>query len=272
MKLKVEDIEFNLLLDESNYDQTKIPVIFLHGFTGAAEDWQFILNKLPSRFYPVAVDLIGHGKTDSPVNPSYYTCTSIVRQLDSIFTQLGFNNIIIVGYSMGGRVALSYSLTHPHRIKASVLESATAGIQDICSKKERVELDYLLAEKIKNEGVESFLDFWFDTPLFESLKNLPDFLAMKKKRLKNNVTGLSNSLMNFSTGLMMSYWEKISSLNFPVLLISGENDKKYTDINKLMKIKFPNALHSSIPDCGHNVHLEKPEVFTKLVSEFLTTV
>jgi len=157
-------------------------------------------------------------------------------------------------------------------MKAAVLESSTAGIEDIRSKKERVEIDYLFAEKIKNEGVESFINFWFDTPLFESLKNLPDFDRIKKNRLKNSSTGLANSLMSFSTGLMMSYWDKISSLSFPILLLSGELDLKYSAINAKMQSKLQKAQHTSVQKCGHNVHLEKPEDFTKLVMEFLTNI
>lgn len=272
MKLKVEDIEFNLLLNESGHKQSQTPVIFLHGFTGDATDWQFILDKLPEKFFPVAIDLIGHGKTSSPANQNHYSCSSIVRQLNSLFNQLNFNKVILVGYSMGGRAALSYALTYPDELIAAVLESSTAGIEDFCSKKERVEIDFLLAEKIKNEGVESFINFWFDTPLFESLKNLPDYEIIKKNRIKNNVTGLANSLTSFSTGIMNSYWDKISSLTFPILLISGELDLKYGEINSKMKSKFQDAQHASVPQCGHNVHLEKPEDFTKLVLEFLTNI
>ncbi len=270
MKLKVDDIEFNLLLNKSDLNSNKQPVVFLHGFTGDSTDWQFIFDQLPKTMFPVAIDLIGHGQTDSPTDSAHYTCTAIVHQLDSIFFQLNFEKIILVGYSMGGRAALSYCLKHRQKLSALVLESTTAGIEDFGLKKERVELDLLFAEKIKREGVESFIKYWFDTPLFSSLKNLPNFEFIQSKRIKNNVTGLANSLISFSTGLMMSYWDKLSLLNFPVLLISGEMDAKYTEINRSLKQKIPNAQHTTVSDCGHNVHLEKPEFFTKLVFEFLT--
>ena len=156
MKLKVDDIEFNLLLNETDLNRTETPVVFLHGFTGDSTDWQFIFDKIPPTLFPVAIDLIGHGKTDSHPNPINYTCTAIVRQLDSIFTQLNFQKIILTGYSMGGRAALSYCLKHPQRVSAAIFESTTAGIEDFCVKKERVEIDLLFADKIRKEGVESF--------------------------------------------------------------------------------------------------------------------
>ena len=272
MKLKVDGIQFNILFNESDLTQKKTAVIFLHGFTGCADDWNFIFDKLPSKFFPVAIDLIGHGNTDSPEDQNHYTCSAIVHQIDSITEQLELNNFVLVGYSMGGRAALSFSLKHPDKVKAAAFESTSAGIQDINLKKDRVEFDLLLAEKIKKEGVESFTDFWFSLQLFAQLKKLPSFHDIKKQRNKNNVIGLSNSLCGFSTGLMPSYWEKLSSIHFPVLLISGEFDLKYTEINKSMNTKFSNAQHQIFQKCGHNAHLEKPELFTKFVVEFLNSL
>ncbi len=272
MKVDVDGIGFNVLLHYSEYDNLQTPIIFLHGFTGSAVDWQFIFNQLPSNYYPLAIDLIGHGETDSPEDPKYYTCSSIVYQLFTITKKLGFEKFLIAGYSMGGRAALSFTLRHPYKVKALIMESTTAGIEDICDQKQRVEFDLLLADKIKEEGIESFTDFWFNTPLFKSLQNFTDFEAEKNKRNKNSVTGLANSLMGFSTGLMPNYWQKIKLIEAPVLLISGEYDKKYTNINKSMKSFIPNSRHKVIPQTGHNTHLEKPELFTKFVVEFLNSI
>ncbi|MEG8946642.1 2-succinyl-6-hydroxy-2,4-cyclohexadiene-1-carboxylate synthase [Rosettibacter firmus] len=269
MKIKVDQIEFNILIDEKNYKEEKTPIIFLHGFTGCAEDWLFIFDKLPSEYYPIAIDLIGHGLTDSPDDPNYYTCRAIVNQLNYIFESLKIHKLILCGYSMGGRAALSYCLHYPQKIIASIFESTTAGIEDITIKKERVISDFLLAEKIREEGIESFIDYWMNNPLFKTQKEIPEYELIKKKKYKNSVIGLSNLLMGFSTGLMPSYWDKINQLEFPVLLITGSLDEKYTSISKRMKEKLKNAEHKIAESCGHNVHLEKPDVFIKFVLDFL---
>lgn len=272
MKIKVNQVEFNLLLKDSELIKDKTPIIFLHGFTGSAEDWLFIFDKLPSNYYPIAIDLIGHGKTDSPEDTCYYTSCSIVNQLDSIFNQMNLEKIILSGYSMGGRAVLSYCMRHPDKIIAAILESTTAGIEDFSLKKERIAFDFLLADKILKDGIESFIDYWMDIPLFESLKEIPDYELIKHKKYRNNVIGLANSLMGFSTGLMPSYWDRLNLLNFPVLIISGSFDKKYTEIGNKMLTKLKNAQHKIVNSCGHNVHLEKPDVFTKFVCEFLKSI
>lgn len=271
MLIFVDDIAFNLQLNESNLKTDKTPIIFLHGFTGSAADWFFIHDKLPDGFYAIAIDLIGHGNSGSPEELNHYSTAAITHQLNTIILKLGLEKIVIAGYSMGGRAALSYCCRFPQTIKAAILESTTAGIQDFNQKKERVEFDLLLSEKVKLEGVEKFLEYWFSIPLFESLKDIDNFESIKNQRTQNDVIGLSNILAGFSSGLMPNYWNKLNSIQFPALLISGELDEKFTLINSKMAELIPNAEHEIVKECGHNVHLENPALFTKLVNQFLIT-
>ncbi len=272
MLLKIDDLEFNLLLDQSNLTSNKLPVLFLHGFTGCADDWKFILEKLPTGFYPLAIDLIGHGQSSKPESIEAYSTSANLLHINRILAKLKISKMILCGYSMGGRAAISFALKYPHKILAAVFESTTAGIEDFEQKKERVEFDLLLADKIKLEGVESFLNYWLSTPMFESLKDATNVDELKGKRKKNDVIGLANSLAGFSSGLMPSCWDKLDQINFPVLLISGANDLKYTEINKKMNSRIKNSRHIIVANSGHNVHLEKPDVFSKFVSEFLTSL
>lgn len=269
MKLNIDGINFNILIDESKLSQAKIPILFIHGFTGSSEDWKFIFNNIPQYFLPFAIDLIGHGKTDSPVDPKFYTCSSIVYHISFILNFLKFHKVILVGYSMGGRVALSFTLKNIERVSALILESTTAGIENIEERKKRVEQDLILSELILNEGIDKFIDYWFSTPLFESLKKLNQFDKIIKERKFNNPIGLSNTLKSFSTGLMNNYWDKLHLIKAPVLLLTGEKDEKYTTQNFRMNNLLQNSQHKIISDANHNTHLEKPELFTNFVLEFL---
>jgi 2-succinyl-6-hydroxy-2,4-cyclohexadiene-1-carboxylate synthase len=272
MILRVDGIDFFIRINEADLNSAKIPILLLHGFSGCSDDWEFLINKIPSNFLPIAIDLIGHGFTESPEDSKFYTACSIVNQINNITEQLNFEKFIICGYSLGGRAAISYMCKFPNKVIAAILESSTAGIESIEDKKERVELDYLLADKIKSEGINSFMDFWFQTPLFERLKNLSEFNQLKNKRQQNSVIGLSNMIAGFSTGLMQSCWDKLGAINSQVLLISGENDPKYCGINQNLAAKLVHSQHKIIKDAGHNVHLEMPDVFTKLVLDFLNNL
>ena len=271
MNIKIDNINFHLLLEEDKLKRNLIPVVFLHGFSGSSNDWKFIFKQLPSKFFPVAIDLIGHGKSDSPSSSDLYATKSIVKQLDNIFLSLGLNKIILCGYSMGGRVAISYAVTFPKKIKGLILESTTPGIADLKLRKKRYSADVQLAKKITEKGLRFFFDEWFEKPLFQPLKNLPvqTHNKLKNERLNNSIIGLSKMLTNFSTGKMPSYWAQLNMPEFPVLLLTGSLDVKFTEINLKMVRLINNAEHIIVHNSGHNIHFEKPQKFINFIVRFL---
>lgn len=271
MIIEKDSLQFNILVDEENLNTGRIPVIFLHGFTGSSNDWKFLFDKLHEKFLPVAVDLIGHGKSSSPVELDCYTPLAIADHLNSILTKLGFAKVILCGYSMGGRAALTFAAQFPQKISALILESVSKGFSNEEEKNERLKNDFFLADKIKNEGMENFINYWMNIPLFDSLKKLPDekYQSLIKAKLNNSAAGLSNSLRGFSTGNMNIDLTEFNKYDIPVLLITGGLDEKFTNINKSFVNDFTNARHEIIMNAGHNSHIEKEEEFIFIVNKFL---
>ncbi len=271
MKIEVNNISINVLIDESKLDQNKIPILFLHGFTGSAYDWDFILDKLTDNFLPFAIDLVGHGKSSSPSEQIKYNTESIIKIIDGVINHLGFKKVIICGYSMGGRASLSFACSSPKKILALILESSTAGLKNKSEKDKRVRDDNILSLIITEKGIDYFIDYWMNLPLFKTLSILPinKFEQIVKRKLKNNKIGLANFLKGFGTGIMPSYWNRLNLIKSPVLLVSGNLDKKFTKINYRMKELFPVVKHERVDNCGHVVHLEKPEEFIILINDFL---
>lgn len=272
MKIQTDGISLYIEVDETLLNKELLPILFLHGFTGSSREWKFILKRIGNAFLPFAVDIIGHGKSDSPENETSYTAESISRQIDAVITKLGFPKVIICGYSMGGRAALSYYSNYPDKVMGLILESATPGIEEEQLRKKRIESDELLIQRIKRDGVEQFCRYWLNLPLFESLKSLPqeELNNLLDVKSANSPVGLSNSLKGFGTGTMPALWNKLGMINFPVLLISGEYDDKFTGISEKVKLMIARSIHKIIKDCGHNTHLEKPEEFINLVNKYLS--
>lgn len=270
MKIKFENTGIQAAISE-NFDRAGLlPVVFLHGFTGSSTDWSFILNKLPSEFRACALDLPGHGNSPSPDDLGYYTSRNLISILKSSLENLNLHNIVLVGYSMGGRAAIAFASEFPGMISGLILESCTAGIEDNLLRDERIKSDSELAGKIREEGIRKFIDEWYSQALFDSLRKSKTFLRIKEERYFNSAAGLANSLLSFGTGTMPSLWHKLGGFNFPVLLISGETDQKYYGIMKRMNSIIENSQHSILAECGHAAHLEKPEDFINLVNRFLT--
>jgi 2-succinyl-6-hydroxy-2,4-cyclohexadiene-1-carboxylate synthase len=177
----------------------------------------------------------------------------------------------VLGYSMGGRVALQLAAAAPARVSALVLESSSPGLADAAERQARIAADGALAASIERDGLAAFVERWERLPLFASQAALPaDVRAgQRAQRMQNDPLGLANSLRGMGTGRQASLWDRLPQLHIPTLLIAGELDRKYCAIAEQMAQALPNARSVIVPNAGHTVHLEQPAIFTAAVREFL---
>ena len=273
MLINIQNLYFNVLYKNDDIDN-KIPLIFLHGFTGSVNDWEFIAGRIHENFTPIFIDLIGHGDSSSPIEKEHYTFASQVQQISDIAKILSIKKFVLAGYSMGGRLALLYSIKFPSKIIGLILESTSFGIEDSEERELRLRSDRELSKKIESDGVENFIDFWLSLPLFDSLGNLPleRYNLIRDKKIRNNSIGLKNTLLEFSTGKMNYLIPEILKTKFKILLIAGDLDTKFKVLSKEALEQIPNSNLKIVQNSGHNVHFEKPEVFLKLINEFLSNI
>ncbi len=271
MRIELDNYSFYCSYKADDLKSGKHPIVFLHGFSGSSENWEYVEKSIDDLFAPVTIDLFGHGQSDSPSENMYYTSEGIIKQIERTLLFLNTKQATLCGYSMGGRAVLSFALQYPKTVKALVLESSTAGLDNNLQRIERLKQDAKLANLIKLNGIEWFTDYWLNLPMFSSQKKLSSKLQNKIRsgKLNNCVSGLVNSLKGFGAGSMQSYWERLSELRMPVKLIVGEYDNKYIAINNKLHNKLPYSELSIIEDCGHNTHLEKPAEFVSLVNNFV---
>ncbi len=169
--MRVDDLYFSVGDMEYWYEVhgEGIPIVLLHGFTGSSSTWQRFVRACPSGFKLVTVDLPGHGRTSGEQIKSMDACISDLQQL---FKSLQLEQFILVGYSMGGRTALSYAIKYPENVAGLVLESASPGLFDAAAREERKNKDEQLALRIEKEGITAFVDYWENIPLFQTQKQL----------------------------------------------------------------------------------------------------
>jgi len=269
MLVKLSKINLNVEISRSASDSDYI--FFLHGFTGSSCNWDVITESIKGNFTTIAVDLIGHGKSDSPSQVQLYDTDSIVEQLNELFNHFSDKQIFLIGYSMGGRAAISYAAKYPQKIKGLILEGSSAGIEDEKMRSERIADDKSLADFIESHSLIEFVDYWLNLDLFNTQRRFSNEKRnqIRKEKLQNNKTGLANMLRGFGTGQMPRLQKEIKKILPKTLLITGELDTKFTQINlELLKL-FPSAKHIVIKNAGHNTHLEEPKEFIRLVNHFL---
>lgn len=247
------------------------PLVLLHGFTGSAANWRERVGVYASRFQTFAVDLLGHGRSDSPADPARYRMEPCLQDLLALFDQLELAHINLLGYSMGGRVALHFAAAYPERVNALVLESASPGLATAAERAARLQSDEALADFIEREGLAAFVERWEQLPLFASQARLPEAVQaqLHAQRLQNHPRGLAHSLRGLGTGVQSPLWDRLASLPVPALLIAGELDPKFTAIARSMAQTLPSAQLVVVPEAGHTVHLEQPLAFDQAVLNFL---
>jgi 2-succinyl-6-hydroxy-2,4-cyclohexadiene-1-carboxylate synthase len=265
-RVEVNGISLNLEVSGSGY-----PLLLLHGFTGDLTTWDPFLDAW-SGFRLVRVDIIGHGKSDSPADPKRYSMQHAVDDLIALLDKLGIEETAVLGYSMGGRLALHLALAAPGRLWGLVLESASPGIADPKERKARVASDNALAESIERDGLEAFVDRWQAQPLFASQANFPPdvFERQRRQRLASNPLGLANSLRGMGAGTQDYLSPRLRELTMPTLLLAGALDEGYASLAREMAPPLTQAEIQIISDAGHAAHLEQPEAFGEIVARFLT--
>ena len=246
-------------------------ILLLHGFTGGVSVWREHAPVLARHATVVAVDLIGHGHSDAPGDPARYSMARCVADLLAVLDHLGLARVAVLGYSMGARVALHLAAAAPDRVSALILESGSPGLAAEEERRARRDSDEALAARIERDGVERFVDYWEALPLFATQRQAPPAvqIVQRQQRLSNSATGLANSLRGMGTGAQASLWNCLCELHMPTLLIVGALDDKFGAIGRAMAAALPRARLAIVLDAGHTVHLEQPEEFDRLVTDFL---
>lgn len=241
------------------------PVLFLHGFTGSGDTWHGITELIPC--YAVMPDIAGHGRTTRlPLS-----LEQEAAEWKQVMHDEGFDSFHVVGYSMGGRLALALALLYPGSVRSLILESASPGLDTEAERELRRQSDEKLAQKIEQDGIETFVDFWENIPMFETQKSLPASIreSVRRERLSQSKSGLASSLRGMGTGAQKSYWNRLHDLTMPVLLLTGTLDEKYTNIARRMKRSISNCQWIEFDGAGHAVHVEQREKFGTIVKMFL---
>lgn len=202
--------------------RSTFPLVFLHGFLGTSEDWisvKVFLNSYDCRF----VDLPGHGTC-----PFTTDFTSLIPDVPKMH---------LIGYSMGGRLAMQYAQKFPEKIETLTVLSSHPGLKSAQEKENRLKLDLVWANKMI-QNFDDFLEEWYDQPIFSGYK--PNLTL----RRKQNPRELAQTLIHYSLGKQ----EAIRPEN--ALFVVGERDQKYRELYRQAIV---------IPNAGHMVHLENPE-------------
>ena len=243
-------------------DRHKPVILFLHGFMGNCNDFSIVVEHLS--FCCLMVDLPGHGKTEVAQDINYQM-PQLALALTTLLEQLNIQKCYLVGYSMGGRLALYLAVYFPHYFSAVVLESASPGLKTQLERDRRIVHDLKLARQLESGTLTQFVQQWYTNPLFTSFTHHPNYQQAIAQRLKNNPLKLAKSLRHMGLATQPCLWNNLAEVQIRLILVVGELDPKFIAINRQIANLCSAACLKIIKNCGHNVHFEQPIEFSNLI-------
>ena len=250
-------------------------LLALHGFTGSGDDFDVVQAAVARRGAAIdwlTPDLPGHGGNLPPFAGAYTVpamAASVAAGLRGMEDQETLT--VLLGYSMGGRVALQTALDWPESIDALVLIGAHPGIEDLEARAARAAEDRARAVRVRELGAAAFCAEWSCVPIIATQERVPAPFraAMRARRAANDTQGLSLAAEVGGTGSMDPLWDRLNTLDLPTLLVVGEDDHKYRELVAEMLPRIPSAAPATISGAGHAAHLEAPDAFATRLVRFL---
>ena len=233
-----------------------VRVLLLHGFTGDGHDWSLWPADAPAA---LAIDLPGHGDSPDPTGDFADEIERLLRALPPSIDR-------VIGYSLGGRIALSLIAAAPARFRAATILSAHPGLRDNTLRDPRRQADRRWIEQLRSEGIGAFVDAWERQPLFATQATLaPELLAtQRERRLGQRAEGLARNLACFGLAEMPETWTALARWPSRLRWLVGARDEKFAAIAQQVRQQRPDTLLTKVPNAGHNLLLEAPNTVQQL--------
>lgn len=231
--------------------------LLLHGFTGSAPDWLGCAARLGPA---LALDLPGHGSSADPRGDWDTAIAGLLAALPPSIRR-------VVGYSLGGRIALGMLRAAPRRFDALTILSAHPGLVDPLARAERHAADRRWIELLRRDGMASFVAAWEAQPLFATQARLPARARARQRarRLRQRAEGLAASLETFGLGQMPDTRAALRDFDGAVQWIVGAEDRRFVEIARQVAQGRPGLEPRLLAGVGHNLPLEAPRALAALI-------
>ena len=234
-------------------------LVFLHGFSGDCREWQGVGERLCD--YPrLYLDLPGHGGSRNLGVTGFDEMSALLTRTLISYNILKF---WLVGYSLGGRIAMFHACQQPKGLLGVIVEGGHPGLQDEDERQARWTSDRRWATRFRTEPLEKVFTDWYQQPVFGSLTD-HQRKALIALRSQNNGATLAKMLEATSLAVQPDLRAAISVCNFPFDYLYGERDQKFAALAAEL-----DAVRHAIPNAGHNAHRENPDAVAASLAQIL---
>ena len=236
-------------------DPAEADVVLVPGFMQGPSSWEPVLEHIARRYRAHAIE---HRMHDFEGR---------LAEIEAVARR----GAALVGYSLGGRLALHAGLRaadDPGRFGALVILGATPGIEDPEERTRRREADEELATWIELSSIEEVVSRWERIPALAGQSSAL-LAAQRADRLSHDPARLAELLRSAGQGALEPAWHRLETLETPLLALAGERDQRYAAAAERMAALARDGRAAEIPGAGHAAHLERPEIFSAALLEFL---
>ena len=245
---------------------SKPTLVLLHGFLGAANDWSALIERLPDCDC-IALNLPGHGDAcEQRLN----RMADFPLWLNQQLQQRDISNYHLLGYSLGGRLALQFAATQPAGLQSLVLENAHPGLSSQDERKTRASADAHWARRFYRESLTDVLADWYQQPVFADLSPT-ERVALIHERSQNSAAQLAHMLCCCSLAKQLDLQPWLQDTLLPVLYLCGEQDLKFQAIGAQLATHCSSVTQKILAG-GHNLHRANPESMAAAIRQWLTNV
>lgn len=227
----------------------------LHGFLGTPNDWSFLVTQLADN------ELVNYSVFNaSPIIPFKAWARNFNQQIDDAYP-------ILLGYSLGGRLAMNALMDAPDLWKGAIIVSGHLGLKSQQEKEARYISDCEWAERFRTEEWDQLLHHWNAREMFTTAS-----FAFDRKESDYNREHLAKAISTWSLGNQAEMTQFLAELSIPVLWIAGKNDLTYKARAKQVSFKHHLSRVWIAPDSGHRVPWEQQQSFTLQLQQFLNDI
>ena len=249
------------------------PLIWSHEFAGSYESWEQQVRYFSHRYRVITYNDRGYPPSDVPSDPEAYAQEITIEDLRRLMDHLGLDQAYIGGLSMGGNVALNFALRYPERCKAIIVASAGSGTTHNEAFRSGGEA---MAARLLAEGTPPVMKDYGSGPTRVQLqrKDPRGYEEFMRLLFGHHARGSAYTFrgVQLRRPTVDQLIPQMNQLQVPTLIMIGDEDDPCVEPSIMMKRAIPRSGLAVLPQCGHAINLEEPELFNRLVSDFLASV
>lgn len=249
------------------------PVVFSHEFAGDYRSWEAQVRFFSRRYQVITFNNRGYPPSEVPTDPEAYSQTIVVDDLYHLIRHFKIPKAHIVGLSMGGNIALHMGIRYPEVCASLVVAGCGAG----STNRQKFEQDVkTVADLLEKEGMAKVAEFYSRGPTRIQLKRKDprgweEFLAQLKEHSPVG-SALTFRGVQLRRPPIFALEAELKKIQVPTILLIGDEDEPCIEPAIFMKRNIPSSGLLTFPQTGHTLNLEDPDLFNRVVLDFLTMV